>query len=77
MKLLEKFPQLATSGYELLMYHRGGDESAFCPLKSPYVPKRLKEVAGQCKIYIKPLQKYLIEGKPSSLEVSTEVLKST
>ena len=76
-KLLEKFPQLATSGYELLMYHRGGDESAFCPLKSPYVPKRLKEVAGQCKIYTKPLQKYLIEGKPSSLEVSTEVLKST
>lgn len=32
-KLLEKFPLLATSGYELLMHHRGGDESAFCSLK--------------------------------------------
>ena len=59
-KLLQKFPQLATSGYELLMYHRGGDESEFCPLKPPYTPKRLKEVAGQCKIYIRPIQKALI-----------------
>jgi hypothetical protein len=73
-KLLEKFPQLATSGYTLLMYHRGGDESAFCPLKPPYTPKRLKEVAGQCKIYIKPLQKDLIdlneEDQVSNVEVS-------
>ncbi|CAB3992165.1 Hypothetical predicted protein [Paramuricea clavata] len=33
-KLLLTFPQLANSGY---------DESAFCPLKSPDVPRRVKD----------------------------------
>ena len=39
-KLLQKFPQLATSEYELLMYHRGGDESEFCPPKTTLHPKK-------------------------------------
>ena len=80
-KLLQKFPQLASSGYELLLYHRGGEESAFCPLKPPYVPRRLKEVAGQCKIYIRPIQKDLIAtitdtevGESSHIQVCSRCL---
>jgi hypothetical protein len=60
-RLLEKFPKLGTAGYQLLLYHWSGEESTFCVLNPPYVPKRLKELVGQCKIYIRPLQKDLIE----------------
>ena len=68
-KILETFPKLAQSGYELLLYDRAGENSSFCPLKHPYLPKKLKEVAGQCKIYIKPLQKDLIESDNDEDEV--------
>lgn len=59
-KILEAFPKLSSAGYELLLYDRSGENSSFYHLKPPYVPKKLKEVAGQCKIYIKPLQKDLV-----------------
>lgn len=61
-KIIETFPKLAQSGYELLLYDRAGENSSFFPLKHSYLLKKLKEVAGQCKIYIKPLQKDLIES---------------
>ena len=70
-KLLEKFPKLGTSGYQLLLYHHSGEDSAFCSINPPYTPKRLKELVGQCKIYIRPLQKDLIAeetGNPPFLE---------
>lgn len=58
--LIQKFPKLATCGYELFLYHRGGEESSLCPFNPPYAPRKLKKVAGQCKIYIRPLQKDIL-----------------
>jgi hypothetical protein len=61
-KVLEAFPKLFSAGYELFLFDRSGENSSFCHLKSPYLPRKLKEVAGQCKIYIKPLQKELLDS---------------
>ena len=58
-RIIETFSKLTTTGYELLLYDIAGENSSFCPLKPPYIPRKLKEVVGQCKIYIKPLQKDL------------------
>ena len=55
-KILEAYPKLASTGYELLLFDRSADVQSFCHLKPPYLPKKLKEVAGQCKIYVRPLQ---------------------
>lgn len=71
-KLLEKFPKLGTAGYQLLLFHRNGEESAFCALKPPYTPRRLKELVGQCKVYIQPLQQDFIEDETCNM--SPEVL---
>ena len=63
-KILEAFPKLAESGCDLQLYDRAGENSSFCVLKHPY----LKVVAGQCKIYIKPLQKDLVETESDAEE---------
>ena len=60
-KILEAFPKLNSTGYELFLYDRSSENPSFCHLKHPYIPKKLKVVAGQCKIYIKPLQKDLVD----------------
>ena len=65
-QLLKKFPKLSSAGYELMLYHRAGENSSFCILKPPYLPRKLKEVVGQCKIYVKPLQEDLIHSDDDS-----------
>ncbi|XP_028516404.1 uncharacterized protein LOC114575542 [Exaiptasia diaphana] len=60
--LIERYPLLeAAGGYELLLYQRGGEEQGFHQLPSPYLPSRIKDIAGQSQIYIRPLQKNLLE----------------
>lgn len=60
--LLERFPLLnGAGGYELLLYQRGGEEQGFHLLPTPYTPARIKEVAGQANVYIRPLQNNLLE----------------
>ena len=61
-QLLQKFPKLSSTGYELMLYDRASENSSFCILKSPYLPRKLKEVVGQCKIYVKPLQQDLLNS---------------
>jgi hypothetical protein len=74
-KLLEAFPKLFSAGYELFLFDRSGENSSFCHLKPPYLPKKLKEVAGQCKIYIKPLQKELLDSNDNEdIEVQCGIL---
>lgn len=59
-KIMDKFPGLeAGGGYELLLYQRGGLEKGFHRLEPPFTPGRVKEVASQAQVYIRPLQKYL------------------
>jgi hypothetical protein len=36
------------------------------------LPRKLKVVAGQCKIYIKPLQKDLVETESDAEDVEEE-----
>ena len=48
-KLLERFPKLGTSGYQLLLYHRSGEDSAFCSINHPYTPKRLRSLLVNVK----------------------------
>ena len=58
--LIERFPLLeAGGGYELLLYQRGGLEQGFYGITPPYTPIRIKELAGQAQVYVRPLQKDL------------------
>jgi len=55
-KIMDKFPALESSGgYELLLYQRGGQEKGFDKLEPPFTHGRVKEVASQAQVYIKPL----------------------
>jgi len=59
-KIMDKFPALEAGGrYELLLYQRGGLEKGFHKTEPPYTPGRVKEVASQAQVYIRPLQKDL------------------
>ena len=62
-KILESFPTFSfESGYNLMLYDRAGENSLFCLLNHPYLSRKLREVAGQCKIYIRLLQKDLVDS---------------
>lgn len=56
--LLDYYPLLNNGGgYELFLYQRGGGKDAgFCKIEPPHTALRLKQVAGQARIYIRPLQ---------------------
>ena len=61
--LLERFPPLALAGgYELCLFQRGGEDQGLYKLSTPYSPARLKDVAGQAIIYIRPLQRNIPTG---------------
>lgn len=71
--LLEKFPLLvAAGGYELLLYQRGGDDQGLHKLPAPYSPARIKEIAGQAQVYIRPLQKNLMEPEEHFVQYQTD-----
>lgn len=57
-KILERFPKLQVTGYEMLLYQRG-DDSGFIKMEGPKTPRWLKDAAGSAKIYLRPLQKDL------------------
>lgn len=60
--ILERYPKLVDcGGYELLLYQRGGDEQGFHVLPPPYTPSRVKEIANASVVYIRPLQKDLMD----------------
>lgn len=74
--LMERFPPLALAGgYELCLFQRGGEDQGFYKLPMPYSPARLKDVAGQAMIYVRPLQKDILnevqnQEQDSQIEVS-------
>ena len=54
--LIKRFPLLSLAGgYELLLYQRGIDQG-FHKIPIPHTPPRIKELAEQANIYIRPLQ---------------------
>ena len=80
--VLEKYPQLTdVGGFELLMYQRGGGEdSGFHGINPPHTVSRLKDLCGQSKIYVRPLQQSIQlassdkESESASDESSSHVL---
>ena len=68
-EIVSRFPKLLETGYELLLYQRGED-AGFCNIASPHTAQRMRDAAGNSKIYIRPLQKDLDESalkEPSCL----------
>ena len=69
--LLEKYPLLQVGGgYELLLYQRGGTEQGFHNIPAPYTPAKIKELAGQAQVYIRPLQKDLDDIQETEIPCS-------
>ena len=73
-EIVSSFPKLLETGYELLLYQRGEDATLY-NIPAPYTAQRMRDAAGNAKIYIRPLQKDLDESvleEPSGLfEVKT------
>ena len=70
-KLIDRYSKLPDAGgYELLLFQRGGGDSAgFHLIRHPYTSSRLKEMCGQSKIYIRPLQKHIQLNKENHNEL--------
>ena len=56
--IMEKFPKLrSVGGFDLMLFQRGGGEDGgFHRIMPPHTPDHLKELCGQSKIYIRPVQ---------------------
>ena len=60
----------------MLLYQRGV-EGGFFAIDQPYTPKRVKEAAGNAKIFVHPLQKDLeVEPTAGNREFRGNSLKS-
>ena len=73
--IMEHYPQLAeVGGFDFLLYQRGsGDDAGFHVINAPHTAIRLKDLCGQAKIYIRPVQKDIpLISKSSSESLCTE-----
>ncbi|XP_044178751.1 uncharacterized protein LOC114947081 [Acropora millepora] len=62
-QLLEKYAKLSSAGgYELLLYQR------FHHLPPPHSPSRIKEIANSSVVYIRPLQRDILDTEDSSID---------
>ncbi|XP_067021949.1 G2/M phase-specific E3 ubiquitin-protein ligase-like [Acropora muricata] len=60
-QLLERYAKLSSAGgYELLLYQR------FHQLPPPHSPSRIKEIANASVVYIRPLQRDILDTEDSS-----------
>lgn len=77
-RLMERFPSLALAGgYELCLFQRGGEDQGFYKLPMPYSSARLKDIAGQAMIYVRPLQKNILgETQNQEQDLHLEVRKA-
>lgn len=60
--IIERFPKLSeVGGFDLMLFQRGtGEDAGFHRIHPPHTALRLKELCGQAKIYIRPLQKDIV-----------------
>ena len=54
---------------DVLLFQRGGENRGFHKLPTPYSPTRLKDIAGQANIYIRPLQKNITALPEQNVQV--------
>jgi hypothetical protein len=74
--LLKKFPKLENAGgFDLSLFQRSiGDDYGFHTISPPHTPTRLKDICGQAKIYIRPLQQDIdLEVRNVEIDHSAEV----
>ena len=72
-ELLNMFPLLSSGGgYELLLYQRGGCDQGFQKIPAPYTASKIKALANQAAVYIRPLQ-VDITGETSMTVIHEEV----
>ena len=74
--LLEKFPKLENAGgFDLSLFQRGGgDDYGFHTISPPHTPTRLKDICGQAKIYIRPIQQDIdLEVRDVDIDQSQQV----
>lgn len=57
--IVEHYPKLSeVGGFDFLMHQRGGgNDAGFHVINPPHTANRLKDLCGQAKIYIRPVQK--------------------
>ena len=56
-ELLNTVPALSSAGgYELLLYQQGGCDQGFHKIPATYMPIKIKALANQSTVYIRPLQ---------------------
>ena len=74
-KILESFPALNKAGeFEICLFQRGGGEDAgFHVINLPHIATRLKQLAGQAKIYIRPKQRDIDPAPEDVITLPTEV----
>lgn len=60
--LMNAFPPLANGGgYELLLYERSGGDRGFHTMPTPYTAKKIKDLANQATVYVRPMQKSIVD----------------
>ncbi len=64
-KILERFPKLKETEYEMLLFQRG-DDSGFVKIGGPQTARWLKDAAGSAKIYLHSLQQDVYMGLTDS-----------
>ena len=57
-EVASRFPKLLETGYELLLYQQGEDAGLY-NIPAPHTAQRMRDAAGNAKIYIRSLQKDL------------------
>ena len=68
-QLLERYAKLSSAGsYELLLYQRGRKQQGFHHLPPPHSPSRIKEIANASVVYIRPLQRDILDTEDSSID---------
>jgi len=72
-ELMGTYPLLSSGGgYELLLYQRGGSEQGFHKMGLPHTVSRLKSLANQSTIYIRPLQVDILEEAHNSAQENSQ-----
>lgn len=72
--ILEHYPKLKDAGgFDLMLFQRGsGEDAGFHVINAPHTPGHLKDLCGQSKIYLRPLQKDIITAE-NTAEIEVEL----
>ena len=73
--IFRKFPKLySVGGFDLLLFQRGGGEDGgLHKILPPHTPEHLKELCGQAKIYIRPVQQDITLNETDDITCSPEM----